>query len=100
MSSYVEKFKDPRWQKKRLEIMERDDFTCTICGNSEKTLNVHHGYYERGKQPWDYPDIALKTLCEDCHEEWHQAKLLLDKIINFVGSCEEIDRVIGYTLAI
>ncbi len=25
---YASKLKDPRWQKKRLEILQRDDFAC------------------------------------------------------------------------
>ena len=66
--SYSEKLRDPRWQKKRLEIMQRDAFTCQECGAAEKTLNVHHCFYEYGKDPWDYPDSSLTTLCEDCHE--------------------------------
>ena len=34
-------------------------------------LNVHHSYYIRGKKPWEYPDDALVTLCEDCHKKRH-----------------------------
>lgn len=68
MPTYSEKLKDPRWQKKRLQILERDNWTCTACGDMRSTLAVHHFYYERGKDPWDYPDDALATLCEDCHE--------------------------------
>jgi hypothetical protein len=30
-------------------------------------LGCHHRYYLPGKEPWDYPDNALVTLCEDCH---------------------------------
>ena len=30
---YSEKLKDPRWQKKRLEILERDNFRCQYCGD-------------------------------------------------------------------
>lgn len=48
--------------------MSRDEFTCQYCFNSESTLNVHHNYYENGKDPWDYPDTALVTLCESCHQ--------------------------------
>src|SRR5688572_4216327 len=65
---YIKKFKDPRWQKMRLEIFERDEFTCQMCFDHESTLNVHHRYYEAGKDPWDYPAEALVTLCETCHE--------------------------------
>lgn len=73
-STYREKLKDPRWQRKRLEILERDNWTCCVCGATEDTLNVHHGYYCRGRNPWDYPDDTLWTLCEICHGE-HQAWL-------------------------
>lgn len=66
--SYSEKLKDPRWQQRRLKIMERDAFTCQMCSSKEKTLNVHHAYYIRGREPWDYDDSMLITYCEDCHE--------------------------------
>jgi hypothetical protein len=64
---YSEKLRDPRWQKKRLEIFQRDGFTCMACGDKSSTLHVHHWYYERGEDPWDTPDRDLETLCELCH---------------------------------
>lgn len=67
--TYAEKLKDPRWQKKRLEIMERDEWTCQICGSKEKTMHTHHLIYIKGKEPWDYKDIALQCLCEECNEK-------------------------------
>lgn len=66
---YWQKLRDPRWQKMRLEIMQRDEFACQICFATERTLNVHHNYYESGKEPWEYPTEALVTLCEECHTE-------------------------------
>lgn len=65
---YTEKLLDPRWQRRRLEILNRDEFTCQECGNDEDTLHVHHRYYRRGSEPWEYPDAALVTLCKTCHE--------------------------------
>lgn len=64
---YWEKLKDPRWQKKRLEVLERFGFTCFDCKDQSTTLHVHHGYYERGLDPWEYPDDTLFCLCENCH---------------------------------
>lgn len=64
---YWQKLRDPRWQRKRLEIMDRDKFECQLCGDNESTLNVHHKFYLRGLDPWDYPNVALVTLCEGCH---------------------------------
>ena len=67
-SEYAEKLRDPRWQRMRLKIMERDEFSCQRCYDSESTLNVHHRNYEYGKAPWDYPESWLVTLCEECHQ--------------------------------
>lgn len=64
--NYSDKLKDPRWQKKRLEVFSRDNFTCLCCGSSSKTLHIHHRYYMK-VQPWEYPSEALDTLCCDCH---------------------------------
>ncbi len=70
MKTYSEKLKDPKWQRKRLEIMQRDDFTCQ--GYHEqcegKQLQIHHIYYKKGKEPWEYDNDELITLCEDCHK--------------------------------
>jgi len=67
--TYAEKLRDPRWQRLRLKIMERDGFACRRCGDTESTLHVHHGYYERGLEPWEYDQRTLHTLCENCHEQ-------------------------------
>lgn len=66
---YAKKLKDPRWQKKRLEIMQRDGFKCAECDDTTTTLHVHHKYYRAQTDPWDYPAAALVTLCENCHED-------------------------------
>jgi len=86
---YAEKLKDPRWRARRLEILERDGHACRGCGAHDPLppepeedgyveedldppepvrLEVHHKYYEWGKDPWDYPNNALITLCEMCHD--------------------------------
>ena len=71
---YWEKLKDPRWQRRRLEIMERDNFKCRHCRSDSNTLNVHHRVYNKGAQPWDYDDHLLITLCESCHESAEKAR--------------------------
>lgn len=66
--AYWKKLQDPRWQKKRLEILERDGFACVNCGSERQTLHVHHSYYAKGVDPWDADGEHLRTLCESCHE--------------------------------
>lgn len=65
--TYKEQLKDPRWQKKRLEIMERDGWQCQCCFDRDNTLTVHHKKYDNGKMAWEYENELLITLCEDCH---------------------------------
>ena len=74
---YEDLLKDPRWQKRRLEIMQRDNFTCQHCGNGLNDgvpLNVHHIRYRRNLMPWEYDDADLTTLCEKCHKEEHSVE--------------------------
>ncbi len=75
---YAKKLKHPKWQKKRLQILNRDKFTCKLCGDTETTLHVHHKYYEDGCDPWEYPNTALVTLCEHCHVEVESKKEDID----------------------
>lgn len=69
--TYSEKLKDPRWQKKRLEIMQRDEWKCQGCLNDERMLNVHHLKYISGLEPWEYEDKYYMTLCDNCHQAAH-----------------------------
>jgi hypothetical protein len=66
-AAYAQKLKDPRWQKRRLEILSRDEFACALCGDSENTLHVHHIAYTT-EEPWNAPDHQLVTLCASCHD--------------------------------
>ena len=66
--NYSEKLKDPRWQKLRLQVFERDGWCCQRCGNDENTLTVHHLSYLPGIEPWDYKLQNFMTLCQECHD--------------------------------
>jgi len=89
---YWKLLKDARWQRKRLEIMERDNFTCRSCGKSDKdegtTLNVHHAYYIKGRKPWEYAPNLLTTICSECHELRHQWKREVDEAIARLSKSE------------
>ena len=81
--TYQEKLKDPRWQKKRLEIFERDGWKCTECKNDQITLHIHHEEYEG--DPWDAPDYKLKTLCEACHNKKSDKLVQLQDFMDDIG---------------
>jgi len=87
--SYSEKLKDPRWQRKRLEVMQRDEWRCRICGDDKSPLNVHHLKYDNSGEPWRSGTDDLITLCENCH-----------KIIGWLGARDDMkelmpDEVVG-----
>jgi 5-methylcytosine-specific restriction endonuclease McrA len=89
VSTYSELLRDPRWQRKRLEILSQSNFTCEECGAGEKTLNVHHIKYRKGAKPWEYSDFELKSLCEECHHWWHEFKAVLEPLL---GDLSKDDR--------
>jgi hypothetical protein len=117
MKSYADKLKDPRWQKKRLEVLEAAGWTCDQCQEAGKTLNVHHDYYLPGKEPWEYELDMLRALCNDCHTKEHAdwralhdlvtAGMPLDTLLSFAYCftgcpeirCENDEHVGGICLA-
>lgn len=88
--TYASKLTDPRWQKKRLEILQRDDFRCQLCQDKEATLHVHHKSYKRNTEPWDYPDDNFVTYCEACHAAVEVLKE--EKEFMSVLSCEKFSK--------
>jgi len=80
-NDFFDQYKDPRWQKKRLEIMERDEFMCQVCGDDRVQLNVHHRIYFKDTKIWEYSDEFLVTLCESCHERSHEARAQINLLL-------------------
>jgi hypothetical protein len=69
--SYWEKLQDPRWQRRRLEALEKAEFACELCYDNESPLHVHHKEYFKGREPWEYELEQLAVLCEGCHSNTH-----------------------------
>jgi hypothetical protein len=98
-NSYFELLRHPNWQRKRLEIMQRHEFACEDCGARDKTLNVHHSYYEKDLSPWEYPDESLHCLCESCHEK---AQALYNSLKRQLGKLplSATESLLGYALGL
>jgi hypothetical protein len=80
--NYRQKLLDPRWQKKRLQVLEKSKWQCEICFDDEKTLHVHHKMYFTGRDPWEYDDDQLAVLCESCHELHHSKNDLMLEVVS------------------
>jgi hypothetical protein len=93
--SYYELLQDPRWQRKRLEVMQAADFKCERCEAGDKTLNVHHKIYRKGANPWEYQISELMCLCRNCHNEHHGwSEKLKELIANLDAS--NLEELVGY----
>lgn len=73
--------------------MQRDDWRCKKCRDTETTLHVHHTEYIGGLKPWEYEDKYLITLCEHCHKEVEQLKkdetIIFEKLIIVKNNCKD-----------
>lgn len=109
--THAEKLKDPRWIAKRDEIIKLAEYRCESCNRHRDELKrighhleVHHKYYEKGREYWDYLWTELICLCDVCHELAEEAlqegrKMLADldwKDINgLVGDFQMAARRVG-----
>lgn len=93
--SYSEKLKDPRWQRKRLERLQESEFSCDCCLSEDKTLHVHHKFYKKNAEPWEYENHELEVLCEDCHDYRHW---ILDQLKTMISDLplDEMEATLGY----
>jgi hypothetical protein len=101
MSTYSSKLRDPRWQKKRLEVLEASNWHCDCCDDSNAELQVHHMIYRKGVNPWEYNIGDLITLCATCHKEYtdlqqQAAESMLTYIQSFPSFQYGFFRIIGF----
>lgn len=81
------------WEEQRKKAIERDNYTCQICGDKESLLHVHH------RNPFnDFDDHTeanelsnLKTLCAKCHGEL-ECGPTIDRVIS---AAEEVHKHLG-----
>ena len=92
---YWEKLRDPRWQKKRVHVFDRDKFICQMCKDANTELHIHHLVYMKDRDPWDYPDTMLVTLCKNCHAEM-KGVMVKDFIVEWVFTGYDLQKL--YTM--
>ena len=89
--TYKDQIKHPKWQRKRLEIMKRDKFQCTICHCKEKQLQIHHLYYLPNTMIWDYDNECYRTVCNIHHEQLTNDLSKLSGLIAFKILCKKFE---------
>ena len=94
-TSFLAKYRDPRWQRLRLEVMQEAGFQCQECCSETETLNVHHRLYRKEANPWEYDLDELVCLCQDCHRYIHELKKRIDLALSRQGA-EMLEYLVGY----
>ena len=89
-STYWQLLRRPEWQKRRLEMLSKSEWTCSSCMATDANLHVHHRQYFKDRMPWDYTDDQLIVVCDICHESEHY---LLDELKEIVSRMDTYDAV-------
>lgn len=93
--TYQQQIKHPNWQKKRLEVLEANNFQCKNCEAKEQELHVHHPFYRRGAMIWEYETHELECLCHKCHKETHAIDERIKKRLSLLDSANKM-QALGY----
>lgn len=67
--NYAEQLKDPRWQKKRLEVFQAANYQCERCRDAGSQLHSHHLFYKREMMLWEYRTEDIMCVCGKCHDQ-------------------------------
>ena len=71
-------YKSMDWQRKRAEIIARDNYECQRCkrmGRVGPGEMVHHVVHLKDEPTLGLCDSNLVTLCNRCHAEVHEQEL-------------------------
>ena len=75
------------WKARVTKVMLRANGLCERC-REHKAIHVHHLTYERvGEENLE----DLQALCFDCHDDAHEGKLFIDRILR------QVDQDLGRT---
>lgn len=94
--TYAEQLRHPKWQRRRLEMLQAANFTCAECSGTESTLHVHHKRYFKGRMAWEYTDTELQVLCEECHQAAHDLQEGIGRALNLIPAAEALSLLCGF----
>lgn len=67
-NDFFKSYQTAEWQRLKYRVLERDNYTCQICGEKSGLMQVHHITYKHcGGKAYNAPMGDLITLCEECH---------------------------------
>ncbi len=71
VSSYSDKLETQNWHSFARKIRQENGNFYNACRRGDLVLQVHHTFYDKKRQPWEYESHEMVVLCEKCHHELH-----------------------------
>ncbi|MDI9408592.1 MAG: hypothetical protein QM523_05040 [Candidatus Pacebacteria bacterium] len=88
-------YRTKKWRDYRKQMLELKGEICEICGldsaTDEKTLQIHHIEYFKGRKPWEYSHDEVSVLCMGCHSKIHGN--IPNHVWSYVGEYDRGDLV-------
>lgn len=69
-TKYSRMIAQPEWDVFRRRILSRSN-CCELCRLGNRTLQVHHWFYDSRRKAWEYADDEVAVACKECHHEAH-----------------------------
>ena len=72
-------YKSSAWEKKRLEILERDNYECQVCkeeGGFTPATTVHHILHLENRPDLAFDNDNLLSVCAACHNREHPERFI------------------------
>ena len=68
-NKFYKSYQTAEWQRLKNKVLERDNYTCQICGGTKGLMQVHHITYKHcNGLAYNAPMGDLITLCQWCHD--------------------------------
>lgn len=91
-SEFADQYKNPAWQKRRLERLDAAAWECENCGDKEAQLHVHHVRYVAGRKVWEYGDDELAAAATNQLDgERNQGPLTFSTFEECAGAADYFD---------
>lgn len=79
-NTYQSQIASDEWKSFSSLIRSHRNF-CECCRQGNKTLQVHHLFYEPGRKLWEYSDGEVLVLCRECHQQLHDELKIFRKVV-------------------
>lgn len=98
-TGYDSKLSSPEWQAFARRVRRERGNACEMCKRGHVVTQVHHWFYERNREPWEYRTDEVVVLCHGCHKEIHEHLKQFRKFV-FIHLNPQVFKILNGALAV